>query len=673
MRYPRLSGRLVPLLAAAAVVALGFVPLANVLSGGPYIPWWTAAVREWLVTGSAILLLAILLARLLGERLDRWGSRLTGLALAARPGVFVAVVGCCAFALTAVFAVYCFGREPFSQDEMAQRFHAHLLLAGRLFARGEAHPEFFSATGVLDSGGRFTSQYPIGGPAVLALGMALHAVWLVNPLLTALTARNVYRFAADTCGERVGRASAVLFTLSPFVLIMGASEMNHVAALALATLALAALPAWAAATDRRAMWRAAALIGLGVGGLAAVRPLDAAALAAVIGIFQLTVLARDRARWASLIPQVIAAAVPLACLLYTNREVTGHPLLFAYNVLYGPNERLGFHLDPFGRPHTPLHGVLLMSANLMRLNRNLFEWPLPGLLPAVAALVALRRATRWDHVLLGLMGTILVGYALYWFDGFFAGPRFMFTAVPAFVILAARAPGLAAEHLGGVMRRAAFLVLPLCLAFAWLTPTGVSSVQLRAYFYHVGRTKLKTDVAAAVRHAGLRHALVFVHEGWRARLNARLRALGLSPGDAERVLLSSDACQVQEALDAEEAVAESDTTGRGARLWAATRPETALRSVQGLSADQSFLFAEGRVITPECAREVEADSVGVAPFAPFLELEGLDPDGALGGPVVFARDFGAHNAVLRERFPDRIWYRYRPPRSLDDTAAFLPY
>ncbi|MGH7538100.1 MAG: hypothetical protein ACREMF_05665, partial [Gemmatimonadales bacterium] len=240
MREGRNGGHLSLQLAAVIVLALGFVPVANVLSGGPYIPWWSAAVREWLVTGPVITLVAILLALLFGERLDRWGGRLSGLALRPSRGAWLALIASLAFAITAAFAIYCFARAPFSQDEMAQRFHARLLLSGRLFARGEAHPEFFLATGVLDSGGRFTSQYPIGGPAVLALGMAVHAVWLVNPLLTALTVRNVYRFAADAFGERVARASALLFTLSPFVLIMGASQMNHVAALALATLALAA-------------------------------------------------------------------------------------------------------------------------------------------------------------------------------------------------------------------------------------------------------------------------------------------------------------------------------------------------------------------------------------------------------------------------------------------------
>jgi hypothetical protein len=667
------ADRLLLRLFAAVLVALGFLPVANLVAHGPYIPWWPAAVRDWTTTGLGILLVAWLLALLLGERLAPWGARLASATLRPSPRVFLALLAVAAVALTGAAATYCFARSPFTQDELAQRFHAHLLLAGHLYARGEAHPEFFSAAGVL-AGARITSQFPIGGPALLAVGMAFHVVWLVNPLLTALTVRNIYRFTADAFGEGAARATAILFLLSPFVLIMGGSEMNHVGALALGTLALAALPAWATATQRRKVGQAAAVIGLSLGGLAAIRPLDAVAVAVVIGAFQLSVVLRDRDRWSSLLSQVGAAAVPIALLLFANARTTGHPLMFAYSALYGPHEAPGFHTDPLGGAHTPAHGLLLASANLMRLNRFLFQWPLPGLLPVVVAALALRRASRWDMLLVGLGGAVVLAYALYWSDGFLAGPRFMYIAVPVYVIFAARAPGLLTARLGGVVRRAVYLVIPLCVLWAWFAPTGVSSAQMTAYFYHRERAKLKSDIEPVVRKANLRRALVFVNEGWRARLEARLRALGLRPGEAERILQSSDACQIQRAVEAEDARTPPDTAGRWPRLREATRPSAPLQPVPGLAADQSLLVAEGSRLTPGCLAELHADTAGVAPFAPFLELEGLETDGSFGGNVVFVRDFGNRNEVLRARFPDRGWYRYRPPRFLGDTtAAIVPY
>jgi hypothetical protein len=665
----------VPLAAAVVLAALGFVPVANLLGGGATIPWWSAAVREWLVAGTAVALVSLGLGRVLGERLDRSMATVIGMVLRPSPRTFQFILALLVFTLTAAFSVYCFARKPFAQDEMAQRFHAQMLLAGRLFAVGEPHPEFFSITGVLDREGRWYSMYPIGGPALLAAGAALHAIWLVNPVLTAVTACALYRFAATCYGDGTARASALLFALSPFVLIMGASTMNHAGALALATLALASLAKWTTAADERGAARAAVVIGLAVGGIATIRPLDAAAVALAVGLFQLAVVARDRGRARFLVLQVLAGALPVAWLLYVNARTTGHPLLFAYDALYGTGQRLGFHVDPLGVLYTPVRALALTSANLMRLDRYLFEWPLPGLVPIVAALLLLRHPTPWDLLLVGLMVAVIGSYGLYWAaDSFFAGPRFLYTAVPAFVILAARAPGLFAETLrAGTLRRAALVVVPLCLCVGWLRPTGVSSVQMRAYYFHAGRTKLKNDIEAEVSAAHLTRALVFVHEPWRARLEARLRADGVTPGEASRILASSDACQVQMAVNEEDARESGDTAGRAARLRGAMRPQAPPRPVPGLQADATIFLAD-RVLPDACRRELAADTMGTTPYAPFLVLARFDPDGSVGGPVVFARDLGARNELLRTRFPDRMWFRYRPRVSLEDTTtAIVPY
>lgn len=666
--------RVPPLAAAAVLAALGLCPAANLISGGPYIPWWAAAVREWLVTGTAIVLAALGFGRIFGERIDGAMAAARALVLRPSPRAFQACLALLVLALTAAFSIYCFAREPFSRDEVAQRFHAHILLGGHLFAVGEPHPEFFSAAGVVNRAGRWYSMYPIGGPALLAGGMALHASWLVNPVLTALAACALYRFAAAVFGEWPARASALLFALSPFVLIMGASEMNHVGALAFAMLALAALPVWAAAPDGKAA--AAAVIGLGVGAMATIRPLDGVAVAVAIGLFQLAVVAREPARARSLVVQLAVGALPIAWLLYVNARTTGHPFLFAYDALYGPGQRLGFHADPQGILLTPLRALTMASANLMRLNRYLFEWPLPGVLVIVAGLIAMRRPTRWDILLLGLIAAVVAAYGSYWAaDSFFAGPRFLYTAVPAFIILAARAPGLVAAALPpGWLRRAALLIVPMCLCYAWLVPTGVSSVQMRAYYYHVGRTKLKTDIAAQVEAAHLDRALVFVHEGWRARLEARLIALGLTPGEAFQGLNTSDACRIQTALDAEDTRPAADTGGRRARLLAVTRAVAPVHPVPGMAADETIYISEGAGFTEVCRREVAADSAGTTPYAPFLALIRFDRDGAIDGPVVFAWDFGERNDLLRSRFPSRLWFRYRPRRSLEDTSAvFVRY
>jgi hypothetical protein len=637
-----------------------------------------------LTTGTGIVAVAAGLAFALKERTDVLLSRAHRLLLAPSSRAFAAGAALLVFVLAALFAQYCFAGQGFSGDELAQRWHARMLLTGHLFLPAEQYREFFSTSAVLDADGRWYSQFPVGGPAIMALGFAIGVPWIVNPLLAGLTARNVYRFAARAFDETTARVATLLFALSPFVLIMSGSQMNHVATLAFVTLALAELPRWVMAERRSERVSAAAIIGLAVGAAATVRPLDGALVAIVIGSFQLAAVLQAanapqrRALAVSLLIQIAGGMLPLALLLWANARTTGAPLLFGYDSLNGPGHTIGFHADPSGALHTPLRGLIITSGYLLRLNRYLFEWPLPGVLVIVAALAALRRATRWDYLLLGLMAAVLAGYAAYWFDGFFAGPRFLYTLVPAFILFAARAPAAIADRLRHPLtRRAVLLVLPLALVYAWAVPTGVSSVQMRAYYYHVQRTKLKTDVALQLDRAKLTGAVVFVREGWRERLAARLRALDMRPADTERLLDQADACAIQTALDSlDAATPRIDDATRAAwreHVIAAARAAGRAEPVPGLQAGQHLSLVPGSRPTPACLAEATADTEGTTPFAPFLAYQTLEND-RVGGPVVFARDLGPRNELLRSRFANRTWYRYRPPTGLTDSAAvFIPY
>jgi hypothetical protein len=232
---------------AIALAGLGLVPVANFLRARRAVPWWPAAVAEWTTTGLGLVVVALLLAALLGDRTDELTRRAVRVLNRPLPRIFAIGAAIVVLLLAAVLAQYCFSGRVFTDDEVVQRWHARMLLSGRLYLPTEAHREFFSTGEVLDAGGRWFSQFPIGGPAVFAAGLLLGAPWLVNPLLAAFRARNVYRFASRCFDETTTRASTMLFVVSPFVLLMSASQMNHVATLAFVALALAELATWATA------------------------------------------------------------------------------------------------------------------------------------------------------------------------------------------------------------------------------------------------------------------------------------------------------------------------------------------------------------------------------------------------------------------------------------------
>ena len=660
---------------AVVCVLLGILPLANLLTNGAAIPWWGSAVHEWRVRGCVVLALATLLAMVLGARVDGLFDRARRDLLQMPSSVFAISIAMVAFAAAAFYARFCFSGQPFTTDEMAQQWHARILLSGHLAATAEPWREFFNTAPVFDRGGRWFSQYPFGGPAFIAAGMAFKAVWLVNPILLGFATCHLYRFLAIAFDELTARVTSLVFVASPMVLIMAASQMNHVPALAFTTLALAALARWDRAEDPGAQRRHAVIIGCALGVVAAVRPLDAIVLALVIGSFQLWRARQTQQRWHSLAVQLLAGALPLALLLWVNARTTGSPFLFGYDALNGPEHSLGFHMDPSGQVHTPRRALTYASGYVMRLSRFLFEWPIPGVLTVVAGLVAIRRATRWDVLLAALAAGIMAAYSAYWFDAFFAGPRFLFTALPAFVYFAARAPGaIAATIRWPVVRRVVLLVVPLCILTAWIGPNGVSSARGRTALYRAQRTKLKTDVDAQIERAKLRNALVFVNEGWRGRLLARLRVLGLTQFRAERVVSTLDACALQMALDSEDTLMARGDDERASRVLAKARAYGEARLETGFQMDQAIALVPGKRPTKRCVQEFQRDVSGTMAFPLFLARQSVGRDGRIGGNVVFARDFGARNERLRERFGDRVWFNYRAPGALTDTAlAFLPY
>jgi hypothetical protein len=76
---------------------------------------------------------------------------------------------------------------------------------------------------------------------------------------------------------------------------------------------------------------------------------------------------------------------------------------------------------------------------------------------------------------------------------------------------------------------------------------------------------------------------------------------------------------------------------------------------------------------PTCVEEFVADSKGLASYAPFLPANTIEPDGRVGGNVVYVLDLGAHNEALRARFGDRAWYTFGPQHARGGEATLTPY
>jgi len=637
--------RLGSALAALLLAGFGFLPLANWIRGGLSAPWYGDVAAD-LLNGTAIaagtgLVAAILLRQRRFARTpwtvarDRWVSapRLAPLVIA------VAALG--AYLLVARWVL---SGRPLLIDEVIQVYQARMLATGHLSLPAAAHQEFFSSFHVVEQHGRVFGQFPMGGPAMLALGTLLGGEWLVGPVFGAL---GVLAFAGllrrIEPRPGVALAATLLLALAPFALFMSGSHMNHVTALCWLLIAMLGL-ARAAGDDGR--FRDGLLTGLGFGLAAIIRPVDALAFALPAGLWLLGRAVRRR-RIAVLLGAGLGIVAPLLVLVWSNLQTTGAPLLFGYTVLWGRAHDLGFHATPWGPVHTPLRGLELVNLYFLRLQTYLFESAGPALLPATIALALTRTLRPFDRYLLAASALLVGSYFAYWHDGFYLGPRFMYPLLPLLALWTARLPAALRERVGeGLLLRAAIGAALVALALGLLT-----SLPIRIHQYRSGLLSLRWDPDRGAQAAGVEHALVLVRESWGAELVARLWALGVSRPDADALYRAADPCRLDMALTELERSAI-----RGTAAVAALAPlrgdSVRLVNAEAVTGDPSLRLTPGIQYPERCVLRIRENRSGFTLFPPLLLARRFGN--------VFARDLGARDSLLLRDYPGRPVYLLKP-------------
>ncbi len=131
------------------------------------------------------------------------------------------------FALTQQF--------PISGDDYSYMYQAKLFAAGKLYAEDPLYNRAFSlhdcvgTNCIKDFHGRRFSQYPPGWPVLLAVGAALGAPWVVNPLLGALLVFLMLLYVERQMGKELVTETWLLLTLCFFFVYYAASCRAHIA------------------------------------------------------------------------------------------------------------------------------------------------------------------------------------------------------------------------------------------------------------------------------------------------------------------------------------------------------------------------------------------------------------------------------------------------------------
>lgn len=171
-----------------------------------------------------------------------------------------------------------FERLPHLEDEFTYLYQARIFAGGQIAVAQPQPRQAYWQPFVVDHSetGLRTGKYTPGWPLLLALGVSMGYMFVVNALFSAVTVALVYRLGAELWSADAGLIAALLVTFSPAAVLLNASLMGHTAALCYATLFIYAY--WRIETGRHPLrW------GLGAGGalgmLAMTRPLTAIAIA----------------------------------------------------------------------------------------------------------------------------------------------------------------------------------------------------------------------------------------------------------------------------------------------------------------------------------------------------------------------------------------------------------
>lgn len=424
------------------------------------------------------------------------------------------------FITTNIGSYFIFEHIPHIQDSIDQVFHGKIFLLGQLKVPSHEPREFFDFTHMINNGWWY-SEYPPGHSFLMSIGHIFNAPWIINPLFGSLCIVIFYFIGKEMFSERIGRLSALLGSLSPFLIFMSSEFMNHTTTLFFVS--LFALGFVRMVNQKRI--RDGLLCGFAIGYALNIRPMTAGAVAVPYAIYAIVKLIKlfwreknfsvhsDFFRFViACLSALIASAVMVSVLLAFNYYTNGDPFLFGYVVLWGKNHEPGFGHSGWGEPHTPKRGLIQTLNNLNALNKYLFEIPIPALFFALLSIMS-PSVKIWDLLLLASASSLSFAYFFYWFQDWCFGPRFMFESTYAFIILSARGiialPSIFKEYfqtrnlqrVKGVLAIA--IVICFCVGFSSNLPALIKTYSNN--YWGVNR-----KVQNAVKNMNIKNAVIFV-------------------------------------------------------------------------------------------------------------------------------------------------------------------
>lgn len=426
------------------------------------------------------------------KTISRWSERLLEKAGEINPKTMLLAGAVFIFALANLKSFYSYHHLPASVEGIVQSFQAKMFQTGKISYPLPISKEFFSFPYLSDEI-RWFSQFSPGWPAFLALGYRLRIPWLLNPLFTIGFYFLFYLFSREVYGEKNARLAALLIVVSP-ALIETAAGFGQYGAL---VFFLWGFLYYAKRMENAKTFHSFLTAGIFLGTAININPKITLSFSIPFVIY-LTVFSAKRKSWTSrgiFLGTTILVSTPI--LIY-NYFLTGKFLVFGTNHLFAAS--LSAQTKPF------LDSFIFTLSRLDEINRSLFYWPIPALTFFFIFIILLRTDKHsWDYLLiLGLGGSFLTH--ILFIDSHPAASNFLLPMIPVFVLFSSRS----------------ILLLPQWFSKLNLAPQRTRTLLgiilllmiLSGVKHFFSFPEKIPDLAARLRHKGIKTALVFMDKKW---------------------------------------------------------------------------------------------------------------------------------------------------------------
>lgn len=357
--------------------------------------------------------------------------------LAQHPRILLSALSLFMITTTVTLGWVIFGFMPAIPDSSAQLIHAKYMAQGMLYGPGNPLRKFFPLWLVINQD-KFFAQYQPFYIAVLAIGVKLHAHWLVNPVLSAVTLWATYALANRIFTPAIALWSAVFMAFSQFVLYMASEYMNHTCSLCLLTLFMLCYVrtcdyAQAGNPARARLYGLATGLLLGFDILT--RPLSALGIGFPFichGLYRFWKTPRTY-----FLPFLFASLAIIASLAFQawyNYQLTGNILVFP---------TMAYHANALSNAMGYKDEELTLTRIFERrqidwslLNQMLYQWPIPNFLPLMLYALRPSRSPYARLLLASIISMAIFNHANQFYSYLF-GPRYIFDTVSGLAILTA--------------------------------------------------------------------------------------------------------------------------------------------------------------------------------------------------------------------------------------------